>query len=456
MPDLIEQLESLPGLVGSGAPGPSDIRARARRRGRRRRLGAGTAIAALVAVVAVAAPWQGDDPAQRVTTSATDTASSSPPSTDPTPTVPATLPPGMEPSGLTASPVVELEDGQELTVSFEDPSDAGRASFVAVCDGEVVNRAFQDEADPAGLLAWCGPATTDVTDPVRVLAQRTITTPDGRVDCSANIGRCVVAAVLDAGGAKWSPIGFVSVQAPPVTIRNAPQGLVADGTTVEISGDGGLPGEVVSIRQCLPPAAGDDDFAGCSAIRGVEARVGDDGRYRADMILYRDLLMYAPDGSTASRWVPCEPCSIVAARTNGDGEPAAEPVRISSDGPAIHPTVEIVEPGPFVPGQRVTLRGSGFQPSMSGQISLELCPADLMSQPFRGDCVIVAGVGTPGSPLPEVSSAGTFTFPGVQLPGAETTTTGGLRCDADGACAFGSTPGEGIAYLLSGPIDLSG
>lgn len=461
MPDLIDQLEALPGLGAGRGPEPDEIRARARRRTTRRRLVLGSALAAVLVVVTLAAPWRSDDAAQRVTTDPTEatstTPTTSPSTTSSVPPAPATLPPGLAPSGLTAVPVVDLDDGEVITVTFDDPAEAERATFLAVCDGEVVNQAYQTETDTAGLLARCGPAVTDVADSARVVAPRVIDTPEGAVDCGANVGRCVVAAVLDTGDARWSPLGFTSGPQAPVTINVAPSGPVDDGTGVEVSGEGGLPGQTILIRPCLSRSAPDDeDATGCDAVRGVEVPVDDDGRYRADMILYRDLLTYSPDGSTASRWVPCEPCTLVAQRSNAQGEAATTPVEITADGPAIHPTVEIAEPGPYAPGQRVTLRGTGFQPSASRQPSLEICPADLMTQPFTGDCAGTAGVSTPGDGVPEVTPAGTFTLPGFQLPDAGLTTTAGLRCDTNRACAIGSTPGEGIAFLLSGPLDLSG
>lgn len=458
MPDLIDQLEALAGLGAGRGPGPDEIRARARRRTMRRRLVLGSALAAVLVVVTLAAPWRSGDAAQRVTTDPTE-ATSTTPTTSPSTTssVPPTLPPGLAPSGLTAVPVVDVEDGELITVTFDDPAEAERTMFLAVCDGEVVNQAYKTETDTAGLLARCGPAVTDVADSARVVAQRVIDTPKGAVDCGGNVGRCVVAAVLDTGEARWSPLGFTTGPQAPVTIQVAPRSRVDDGTGVEISGEGGLPGQTILIRPCLSRAAPDDeDATGCDAVRGVEVPVGDDGRYRADMILYRDLLTYSPDGSTASRWVPCEPCTLVARRSNGQGEAATTPVEITADGPAIHPTVEIAEPGPHAPGQRVTLRGTGFQPSASRRPSLEICPADLMTQPFAGDCAGTAGVSTPGAGVPEVTPAGTFTLPGFQLPNADLTTSAGRRCNTNGACAIGSTPGEGIAFLLSDPLDLSG
>lgn len=462
MPDLINQLEALDGLGEGSSPPPDKIRARAHRRAVRRRLAAGSVLASAVAVVALVASWQGGhDSIQRVTTDPTEAtsgpASSPPSSTSPPAAAPGRLPPGQEPSGLTAVPVVGLNDGEAITVTFDDPAEAQRATFLAVCDGEVVNEAFQAQTDTTRLRARCGPAITNVTNPARVVARQVIDAPDGTVDCAANVGRCVVVAVLDTGGARWSPLGFSSAPVAPLTVRVAPSGPVDDGARVEISGDGGLPGESIVIRLCLARAAPDDEAStGCDAIRAAEAKVGDNGQYRVEMILYRDLLTYSPDGHTASRWVPCERCTLVARLSNGRGEPATTPVQINVVGPAIHPTVKIVEPGPYAPGQRVTLRGAGFQPSPWSQTSLEICPADIMTQPFKGDCARIVGAGTPGGAIPEVDRSGRFTLPGFQLPDADLTTAGGLRCNTNGACAIGSTPGEGIAFLLSGPLDLSG
>lgn len=463
MPDLIDQLEALPAL-GAGSPGPGEIRARARRRSRRRRLVIGSTVAVvLVVAAALAAPWPDNDDAQRVTshgtevtgTTGTDTA---PPSTSITATpsastTPATLPPGLAPSGLTAVPVLDLDDGETITVTFSKPSEAELATFLAVCDGEVINRAYQTDTDTAGLLTWCGPAITDVTNPARIAVQRVISTPNGTVDCAANIGRCVVAALLSTGDVSWSPLGFKAESQEPLTIQVKPK-KVDDGTTVKVTGEGGLPGQTIQLTVCR--AAPDfDDSTECDAIRGVEVPVGDDGRYEADMILYRDLLHYSPDNSAASRWVPCKQCVLKARRSNGQGEPVTQPVEITANGPAIHPTVKIVEAGPYKPGQPVTLRGTGFQPA-STRISLQICPADIMTRAFQADCAGVGGVGAAGVTIPGITPTGTFTLAGFKLPAADETTTNGLRCDTNGACAIGDTPGEGIGYLMSGPLDLSG
>lgn len=51
---------------------------------------------------------------------------------------------------------------------------------------------------------------------------------------------------------------------------------------------------------------------------------------------------------------------------------------------------------------------------------------------------------------------GEFRVAGFELPGPDVVTGNGIGCAGSAACSLGSTPGEGIAYLFSGSLDLSG
>jgi hypothetical protein len=450
MPDVVEKLEELPQLVVETPTSPEVIRQRARRRIRRRRLlvGGPVAVVAIVLVTAlvVVVTSTGPDEARVITVIPTTTSV-------PTTTSTATLPPGNSPSGLRAEPVVDLADGESINVFFDDPSEVERATFVAVCDGEVIDRAYLSAATDAELLAWCGLAVTAIANPTPIRVGRLLDTPNGRVDCAANVGRCVVAASLGrdralAGVVRWSPIGFRPVDQADPTIEVSST-VATDGTAVVVSGTGGLPGQTVMITQCLSASGWrSDDITSCDTIRDLEAPVGDDGRFEAQFILYREILTYSPDNSVASRWTACEPCFLIAARSNGQGAAAAVAVDISARGPAIHPLVEIVQPGPHAPGQPVTLRGTGFQADGEAT-ALVVCSSTLMSEPFNRSCAQpVAAFARPGA-------AGTFTVADFVLPDAGFSVDG-RSCVLPGQCALGSVPSEGLAYLLSGPLDLSG
>lgn len=452
MSDPSEQLAQLPGLLDEEGPSPDVIRERARRRVRRRRTAVAVPVLSAVLVLGGAALWVGvrDDP-QAVTADRVPATTTS--------TVPATLPASMAPSGLTAVPVIDLEDGDRITVAFDHPAEAAAAAFVAVCDAEVVNQAYRSAADVEDLLSWCGEPVMGPEDPteltVELTVERFLTTPGGTVDCSANVGRCVVAASLERPSGwspvmRWSPLGFTAPERAALTV-GVDATSVEDGDVITVSGDGALPGESVMLTQCVAEPVGPyRDTDECDAIRGLEVKVDSDGGFQTEYIVYRDILTHSPDGSQSSRWIDCEPCFLVATPSNGEGDPAATAISVAETAAPIRPLVEVLEPPPLRPGQRVTLSGSGFQATGGRAPTIQICSADL-DGPFDGGCSFTITFVEPGP-----DSNGEFRIEGFELPGPEFVTPDGTRCASSAACSLGSTPGEGIAYLFSDPLDLTG
>jgi hypothetical protein len=451
MSDPSERLAQLPDLLDDGGPSPEIIRERARQRVRRRRAAVAVPVLSVVLVLGGAALLIGvrDDP-QAVTADRVPGTSTS--------AVPATLPASMAPSGLTAVPVLDLDDGARIAVSFDHPADAAAAAFVAVCDAEVVNQAYRSSADAEGLLSWCGEPVMGPEDPteltVELTVERFLTTPGGTVDCSANVGRCVVAASLERPSGwspvmRWSPLGFTAPERAPLTVR-ADSTSVEDGDVITVSGDGALPGESVTITQCIAEPVGPyRDTDECDAIRWLEVQVDNDGHFETDFIAYREILTHSPDGSQPSRWMDCEPCYLVAARSNGQGDPASAAISVAEAAAPIRPRVEVLEPTPLRPGQSVTLSGSGFQTAGGRAPTIQICPTGLDSP--HGACSFESRSLEQGP-----DSNGEFTVDDFELPGPEYLTRDGTRCAGSAACSLGSVPGEGIAYLFSDPLDLSG
>ena len=160
-----------------------------------------------------------------------------------------------------------------------------------------------------------------------------IGTSIGKVDCAANVGRCVIAAKLSGvagtGAMKWSPIGFTEPTLEKLTISASPAGALRDGSSIKVTGSGGLPGESIMITQCVP-GAGPNSIGTCDAIRGGQAVIADDGAYSIDYIAYRDILTTSTDDSSPSTWVPCEPCVLTAIRSNGQVTSATTSIELVS------------------------------------------------------------------------------------------------------------------------------
>ncbi|MEZ5372670.1 MAG: neocarzinostatin apoprotein domain-containing protein [Microthrixaceae bacterium] len=127
-----------------------------------------------------------------------------------------------------------------------------------------------------------------------------IDTSIGKVDRAANVGRCVIAAKLSGvagtGAMKWSPIGFTEPTLEKLMISASPAGALRDGSSIKVTGSGGLPGESIMITQCVP-GAGPNSIGTCDAIKGGQAVIADDGAYSIDYIAYRDILTTSTDDS---------------------------------------------------------------------------------------------------------------------------------------------------------------
>lgn len=119
-------------------------------------------VIAVTGTVALVQPWNwsldttvaatNPPPSSSGPTEATQAPSTNPPTTEEGGAeTPITLPAGMAASGLTVTPVVNLIDGDTVGVTFDRPDEEATAEFVAQCDGEVVNRAY-DGATKAELL----------------------------------------------------------------------------------------------------------------------------------------------------------------------------------------------------------------------------------------------------------------------------------------------------------------
>ena len=98
------------------------------------------------------------------------------------------------------------------------------------------------------------------------------------------------------------------------------------------------------------------------------ARVAADanGEFSTEFRVVSDILTY--DG-----WQPCTPCEVRAGAFRV--APASVPITVVANGAPSRPAVRIVEPGPYVADQRVTVEGEGF-PLRSLDITIGWCRLD--------------------------------------------------------------------------------
>ena len=212
-------------------------------------------------------------------------------------------------------------------------------------------------------LGGCTPSYSGVT----VAADGTFATdlvvdritylPDGTpVDC-AQPDACVVSAVDFRFGeeAATAPVRFDPSVAPPPppSITVTPSQDLADGQLVEVSGSGFPRRQTVGIVECRA-ASGQD---GCDLSNLLFVLTDEDGRFRADMELYRYLQVdigevdcAQPDACRVGAGIP--PSGVV-----GDDAP----IQFDPDAPPPPPATLTITPGGALDDdQLVTVTGTGF------------------------------------------------------------------------------------------------
>ena len=126
---------------------------------------------------------------------------------------------------------------------------------------------------------------------------------------------------------------------------------VSDGTRIRARGRGFTAGAELYVSLCIRGRG----EVGCDQARGARVVTDDDGDFSLSMFAYADILTY-------QGWMRCEPCELTA---RGVDQASSSRIEIEALDVLTRPEVRIETPGPYRPGQRVRLAGSGFQADSS-------------------------------------------------------------------------------------------
>jgi len=374
-----------------------------------------------------------------------------------------------EPFGMEITPATGLRETERVDVRLEP--DPGGELIVVQCAAEVVEISA---SGPAGTeLGVCSPGLQYLRgagDPVGrppdstdlwLDVDRRLPTPDlGVIDCASAPGRCVV-AVRPSGTTgpgsgdddRFAPLAFdptLAALASPTLSYQGGKPPFEDGQVVTLHGEDFALEDDVYVRQCVAttpeqqPTTGDRGVGQCDGeFRAVATRTDADGRFSIDLLVYRDIGV--GEYQQLVSWIPCEPCALeVTGARSGTALAALE--LVPSDTP-IHASIRLVPEGPYQPGQRVRVEGSGFQ--ASGDPGPEIHVAWCLTGADVADCVYP----TEGM-TPQVGSDGRFVIDAFPLPDS----LSGMTCaPRPGFCAVAWYPSlEAAPMGQTIPLDLSG
>lgn len=450
MSDVDEMLEEVRrlGERPPAAPSPlENIAGRAAQRRRRRRAGIGSAATAVVLAVALLGGQLGGSEGRLVETADVPTTVTS--------TASSTLPAEDE-QGLVVEPSVALVDGQVVNVSGPFSIDAViNGGGIAVCDAGGMD---QPEA-----RSWCdiNLVRTASESSIELTVVRRIQTAHGIVDCAERPGRCVV-GVLTAGGTSYTaPISFRDdLGALPTPAIELDASDVDNGDRVVVRLSGFAPvGDLLDrddeiwLTQCIGTASEpwsqvDVGWDRCDMARSTRATVDQFGTATAALIAGSEILTY-------EGWVPCDPCVVLASAWRQPTVVAS--VDVADVGPPVRPVLRIVPAGPYVPGQRVRLEGTGFGPGdPSVQIGWCAFRTDEPETEIQGDTSYgYTACGYPVEGLEVTADGeGNVVVDDFPLPNAEVR---GIDCrDPGHRCGLAWHPGEGTLPAFVTLFDLGG
>lgn len=277
----------------------------------------------------------------------------------------------------------------------------------------------------------------------RFTVRRVLTTPlTGTVDCAAEAERCIVGmgAISDydrSGGVGFAIAGGEPIDIPELVVT--PTEGLADGDVVRLAGSGfstteGSP--VLEVSLCS------SDPSMCWSLRSGEVDYGvpllPDGRIDAKVRVYRFL-----PGPTPGSYIDCalSRCSIRVM-----GETAPPPVLLSftqTDDVPLPPAVAVDPTSGLATGDRVVVRGAGFDPGNWFQVSL--CAAPAGSDDIRQMCTSVDDGG-------QIDGDGGFAVE-MRLPSFGSVDDGSFGPSTTTSCASGPCDG---GPMPSGEITCDG
>lgn len=387
MVDLESALEEVR-RFGTRPPAPRpplerlDELVRGRRRRQRVTMGAGALVVLLVGAAGLSVAASDNDPDDVRTVEGT-------------PTTPTSADPSTQ---LRVEPSSDLDPGQVVTITLPvAPSDD---AIVAQCASEA------GAGDPA---PWCDLAYGQVSESgdghFQFAVLRSIQTSNGIIDCAESAERCVIG--VRSGGVDYlAPISFragLAAAADPVIEIDDPS--AADGEGVTVVGSGFTPDAEILLMQCQRVPAGDGPDT-CDDARSVSITTDSSGGFERLLVVYREIF--------TSGWVDCDPCVLYGGSHRQN--PAVVSIDVAAGQGSSRPTVRIIPDGPYEPGQRVQLRGSGFQAG-SDDIDIGWCRfnTDSPETEAQGAGEGFATCAYPGEP-PVSNETGSFVVDGFPMP----------------------------------------
>ncbi len=361
MTNLEERLRSLRTTTVPPGPEPHVLQATADGRRRRRRLAAaGWVGAILIATVAILGSLDADD---KVRVVGDQPPTSDEPSPGETPAV-RTLG-GLEGVTVEVDPTRDLLDGATLDIRMygldrlTDPT-------IVLCAGDVREDTVSDRCElrPLDRLS-----TSDSY--VEVAARRTVEAR--RVihlaepfDCATEPAGCVLAVGNNdlPARAVLTPLTFRPVPMPEPVVWVEPDSGLHDLDPITVRATGLRAASSYSIQICT---AGEDSV--CDHVTD-SARFDEQGNVETDTFVRAAL--YTEKGRIDCTARPC----VVALREDFDRPAVATPITFAEDAVAPVPALELDPPGPYVDGQTITVRGSGFLPGFDLTAKIGQCPAD--------------------------------------------------------------------------------
>lgn len=294
---------------------------------------------------------------------------------------------------ITIDPVDGLVDGTAVTVTGEGFVPGERVGIVQ-CAREA--GAEEPEARGGG-IDGCSLSSVQYADADeagvavgRFTVRRVLTTPlTGTVDCATEAERCIVAmGALDdydrSGGVGFAIAGGEPIDIPELTVRPA-EGL-ADGDVVHVTGSGfrSVDGQILDASLCS------SDPSTCWSLSAVGSPYGlpvdPEGEVDADLTVYRFL-----PGPTPGSYIDC---AISRCSLRVSGETSPPPVHLEftpTDEIPTPPAVAVHPSSGLAEGDRVVVRGAGFNPG--DRFSVSLCAAPAGSEDVRQMCTGGEGSG---------------------------------------------------------------
>ncbi|MET0902604.1 MAG: neocarzinostatin apoprotein domain-containing protein [Acidimicrobiales bacterium] len=371
---------------------------------------------------------------------------------------------------ITVEPHVDLQDRQVVTATaggFVPGEQVGIVQCAREAGGEVRERRAGIDGCDVGGVEYADADPDGVATGTFTVKRVLTTAATGTVDCALEAERCIVAmgAVGDYDRSGGLAVTFVGggepIDVPTFTVA-PPDGLV-DGDTVHVTGEGFEPEGLVYLNVCsLDPsscwATGETMELDSDNVKGAKDAYGEatsflhlglladgDGRIEGDVPVWR----YLPAG-TAGTYADCavSQCTLRVSSDVGYA-PAPAPLGFAAGGtPPQPPAIAVDTTRDLAPGQKIVVRGAGFQPGSSYNISLCAAAPGQPENTFGCQSTNTYRIDDDGGFARE------FEVPDLRSFGGGVTAT--TVCAAEGDCGVGGQLPSEILDALSEEIHCDG